>query len=203
MTTTLPDTATSPRVLKAGAVNAAPVLSLLGDDMAAQQQREAEAALAAAVAEAYQRGVGDGRAAAESDGVGAMPRVADAIAAATAGATAAAAEQVRSDTDALVATAVEVAAWMVGEQAMIDPSLLIDRIERALDGLAATTSLEIEVAPSQLQIVQQWAGADVEVVANAQLGPADAQIRAGAATADLTVAEAVRRAMAAVSESGR
>ena len=187
------DTAVAARVLKAATVRTSPVLTLLGEDQGEEQRRQVEAALA----DAYQRGVMDGREAAERDGAAAVPRLVEAITAATAGAAAAAADQVRADTAALLELATEIAAWMVGEQAAMDATILTTRLATALDGLVPTAPLAIEVAPAQAETVRAWAGPAATVTTNPSLGPGDAVLSAGAAVADLRLDEAVRRALAA------
>jgi flagellar biosynthesis/type III secretory pathway protein FliH len=193
----LPDTAVATRVLKAADVRTSPVVALLGTDQEEEARRQAQAELDAAVADAYRRGVADGRDAAEREGAGAVPRLVDAVAAAADGAATAAAAQVRADASSLLALAAEMAAWMVGEQAAADAAVLAARLEAALVGLAPTASLEIEVAPAQVDAIAAWAGSGATVVGNPSLGPGDALLRAGAASADLRLAEAVRRALSA------
>ena len=189
----MPESAVATRVLKAAAVRTSPVPALLGDDAAEEQRRQVEAV----VADAYQRGLADGRAAAEQDGVAAVPRLIDTITAAASRAAASAAEQVSVDTATLLELAAEVAAWMVGAQAAADPTLLTARLEAALDGLVPTAPLEIEVASRQAEAVRSWAGDAATVTENPSLGSGEALVRAGAASADLRLDEAVRRALAA------
>ena len=192
------DTALAPRVLKAGSARTSPLDAYLGHDAEAERRLQAQAELDAAVTDAYRRGMQDGRDAAVAEGTAAIPDLAAGIAAAVERVAIEAAAQVETDTSSLLAVAVEVATWMVGEQAAADPSVLTGRLTAALDGLGAAPEVEIEVAPVQVDAVQAWADRSVSVIANPALGPADALVRAGAAAADLRLDEAARRALEAL-----
>ena len=187
------------RVLKSAAVHAAPLVAFDADGGA---EEAALQELADALEGAYRQGVADGRAAADESGLAAVPRLVDAIAAATAAAADAAARQAATDVSTVMTVAAEVARWIVGEQAAADPSILLARLEAVLPALVASAPIEIDVAPAAADSVAGWAGRDVVVRPDPALGPGEALVRAGVATADLRLDVAIERALGALTGEG-
>ena len=189
-----------PRVLKAGDVRVAPVVHLAGDATAharAEDERRRE------IDEAYRAGLADGRRRAEEEGITAAARVEVELASATDLLRTVAAQQVAADAAAIAGTALEIARWILTREVSADTTAVIGRIEAAMAELTHAADVEIHVPPAHVGAVKAWA-TGVDVVADPSLAAGEARVTAGAATAELTFAEAFRRAAAALglSEDG-
>jgi flagellar biosynthesis/type III secretory pathway protein FliH len=148
--------------------------------------------------------VADGRRAAEADGLAAMPRVAAAIDQAVTGLGEALAERAAADADTLVGFATEIARWILGRELDSDPAAVLGRIEAALVGLSVNGRLIVRVAPEAVELVSRWAeGRDADVIGDPSLTPGEARLAGGAASADLTWAQAFSRVREAFALAGQ
>jgi flagellar assembly protein FliH len=185
------------RVLKAGAVRVSPI-EVLPDTDAVRAAAALEESRRLELEEAYRRGVADGGAQAEADGLAAAPRVAQAIERAAGELAAATAAQIATDASAIAGVAIEIARWILERELSTDVETTVARIESALAGLATTGRLEVSVAPALVDAVAKWAGSDTGVHADPALQPGEARLSSGSASADLTFDEAFRRAADAI-----
>ena len=174
----------SSRVLKAASVRVSTVV--LDDTSAAERQAELEAA--------YRAGIDEGRRQAEADGIGAVPKLADAVKKATVKLAKDVEARQATDVRGVIDAAIDMAGWVLGREPALDADAVIARIDSALATLRPTGRLVISVAPSLVPAVTEWLeGRDAEVIGDASLQPGEARVQAGDAGADLTFAQAFRR----------
>ena len=186
-------------VLKAERVR---VIDAAGAATAASRAAEAQAAEHRAdVDAAYQAGLVEGRRQAEADGIASVPRLADTVGKAAASVWEAVSRRKAEETEVVLATALEVARWIVGRELSSSPELLGERIEAALADLLPTGRLTLFVSPSQVDAINEWladTARDADVVADRTVSPGEARLEAGDASADLTFDTALARAREAL-----
>ena len=162
----------------------------------------AEAEHDAAVAAAYQAGLAAGRTAAlaevDAAGVAATERAARAVGTALE----ALRTEVAGTTDELLATAVEVARWVIGRDLLADSTSLLERLGDATVRLVSPENLVIAVAPRDVPLVTEWAAGRARVVGDPRLAPGEAKVTSQSSEAVVTIAQAIRRAQEALGIAG-
>jgi flagellar biosynthesis/type III secretory pathway protein FliH len=152
---------------------------------------------------AYERGLDDGRHAAESERAHAVLALQTAAQAAQR-ALAEHIERTRATTVSLaVDLATDLARWIVNDAIAADPTVLRRRIEQAVDAIADERTGRADgpsfvVAPCMVDLVKVWLGADATVEGDALLDPGELRIDAGHASLDATYDVALGRARAAL-----
>lgn len=161
----------------------------------------------AALAAAYDRGVADGRSAVEREGVASLTRLTCAAEQAVALFGQTLPEQLAADTDDLLAAAGEIAAWFLQRELEHDPTLLRPLVLAVLAEITPSdTPVRLEVSDGDLAATREWVrdsggelGLALNVCADPVLGPGEARVTAPLQRAEITVAEAMRRALRTLS----
>jgi flagellar assembly protein FliH len=164
-------------------------------DEAAQRREE----LAAAEEAGYRRGLADGRTATEADGLELLSSLPGLVGAAAAAADAAVAAVVDTAAQDMVAAALEIARWAVGQQVSADPELLLDVACNALREAGGIAGAQVYVSPDLFEASERWSSRfGVErpnVISDPSLGPASVRVRsASGGLAEVSVAALVARA---------
>lgn len=177
----MPELATRPRVLKS-----ADVL------VAATQAAAANEALA--VQAAYD----EGRRSAELEAIGRQAAAAERAAAAleTIARTIVAQHKATVDdtSKAVLAAAIDVAEWVLRHEIGASSKGLLARLDETAQCMLPGARTRIIVAPSELDVVTQWAAGndDIDVVADASVAAGDARVESDVARADVSVAAALK-----------
>ncbi len=162
-------------------------------ELAAEQERQA------AIAAAYAAGYDDGHAAATRDGADAAPRGAAALEQLLAVAAQQRAAAVDASSRAVLATAMDIAQWVLRHELGADSRSLLERLTAAATALLPGSTTTVTVSPHDEDAVRRWAaGRDVAVEVDPALGPGDAHLDSGAGKVDVTVAAALRIAAEAL-----
>lgn len=188
-------TDTAPRFLKAGSVQgvrdravARTAAALLAD----KQQQDA-------VAAAYARGLDEGRAAALAAGADAGPRIAAALEQLARTAARQQTEAVNVTSRAVLASAIDIAEWVLRQELGRDSRSILARLAEAANALLPSAQTTATVSPSDAAAVREWASnRDIQVVVDAHLAPGDARFDNGTGSVDVTVSAALRIAAEAM-----
>jgi flagellar biosynthesis/type III secretory pathway protein FliH len=183
------------RVLKAGNVHGLSRESSSRAAAATALEEERRAAISAA----YAAGYDDGRAAANREGADAAPRAAQALEALVRKESANRATEVDVTSRAVLASAVDIAEWVLRHELSTDSRSLLARLEQAALALMPSSTTKVTVSPHDEESVRCWAlNHDVEVFVDLSLSPGDARFGNGTGDADVTVAAALRIAAEAL-----
>ncbi|MGZ6825942.1 MAG: FliH/SctL family protein [Mycobacteriales bacterium] len=161
--------------------------------LAEEQQRQD------AVAAAYAAGLDDGRAAARAEGADAGPRIAAALEQLARTAAAQQTAAVDASSRAVLATAVDIAEWVLRHELAADSRSLLARLGDAASALLPSATTRATVSPADEPAVRAWAASrDLEVVVDPSLAPGDARYDNGTGRVEVTVAAALRIAAEAL-----
>jgi flagellar assembly protein FliH len=150
---------------------------------------------------AYARGLEEGRSAAAAERAHAVLSLQESARAA-AHALADHIERTRATMVSLsVDLATELAQWLVNDAIAVDPVLLRNRIDLAVDAIADERDARFVVAPCMVELVRDWLGADTDVDGDPALAPGELRIDAGHASLDATYTVALERARSALMRS--
>jgi flagellar biosynthesis/type III secretory pathway protein FliH len=174
------------RVLKADAIRLSDA-PLLGDAGEAERRQQIE--------DAYRAGLDDGRRAGEEAAGLALAQAATEVAAAVREAADRVAQQRAADAAAIAAIGFDVARWILGRELSDDVAAAVDRVQGILAELPDDV-VHVAVHPGLIEHIT----AD-GVEADASLAPGEARVELAHGTADLTFAEAFRRAADALGVS--
>jgi flagellar biosynthesis/type III secretory pathway protein FliH len=162
-------------------------------------ERLAQQELASAVAAAHAAGVEDGRRAAEQAAAGAATRAASALERLVALAEQSRAQAVDATSRAVLASAVDIAEWVLRHELSHSSRSLLDRLAASAQALLPSAASTLVVSPTDEAAVGEWAAQQhVEVAVDPSLAPGDARFDSGAGTVDVTVAAALRIAAEAL-----
>jgi flagellar biosynthesis/type III secretory pathway protein FliH len=183
------------RVLKAGNVHGVNSESSSRAAAATALEEERQAAISAA----YTAGYDDGRAAANREGAQAGPRAAQALEALVRMGSASRAAEVDATSRAVLASAVDIAEWVLRHELSTDSRSLLARLSQAALALMPSSATKVTVSSHDEESVRGWAmNHDVEVVVDLSLSAGDARFGNGTGAADVTVAAALRIAAEAL-----
>lgn len=161
--------------------------------LAEEQQRQD------AVAAAYAAGLDDGRAAAVAEGADAGPRIAAALEQLARTAAAQQSAAVDAASRAVLATAMDIAEWVLRHELAADTRSLLSRLSEAASALLPSATARATVSPADEPAVRAWAASrDLEVVVDPALAPGDARFDNGTGSVEVTVAAALRIAAEAL-----
>jgi flagellar biosynthesis/type III secretory pathway protein FliH len=199
-------------VIKSGGVRMHELATALGSSVAMEMlerdQLERDAARRAELDQAYQRGLADGRAAAETEGTGAIPALVASLERSAVELAAVVARRTETDGQALGDAAVDIADWVLGREIAAGRIDVVARIEQALVQLVPTATVTVHVAESLVESVRGWTknhasgGYAYTVAGDAALRPGEARISAGHGEADLTFAGALARVRSVLDADG-
>lgn len=147
-----------------------------------------------ALASAFAAGFDAGRAAALDEGAGATLRAAAALETLATQAARLHAEEVDVSSRAVLASALDLAEWVLRHELPGSSRSLLTRLGEASQALLPSPTTRIAVARSDAQAVRGWAAgrAGVEVVVDEALAPGDASFDTEAGSVDVSVAAALR-----------
>lgn len=155
--------------------------------LAAEQERQD------AVAAAYAAGLDDGRQKALDAGAAAAPRIAEALEDLAQCARAQQTDAVDVTSRAVLASAIDIAEWILRHELPQDSRSLLSRLGEAASALLPSAQARVVISAADEPTVRPWAqGRDVEVVVDARLLPGDARYDNGTGTVEVTVAAALR-----------
>ncbi len=159
----------------------------------AEQQRQD------AIAEAYAAGLDAGRAAAVAEGADAGPRIAAALERLATEAGHQQALTVDTTSRAVLASAIDIAEWVLRHELGADSRSVLTRLSDAAHALLPSATARATVSPYDEAAVRGWAaGKAIEVVVDAALAPGNAHFDNGAGSVDVTVSAALRIAAEAL-----
>ena len=183
------------KVLKAGDVTHARQAATVR----ATEELAAETARQDALAAAYAAGFDDGRSRALAEGAAAAPRIAAALEELARTAAAQRAAAVDASSRAVLATAMDIAEWVLRHELGTGSRSLLARLDEALHALLPGPTLRATVSPADEDAVRPWAQAHgVALQVDPQLGPGDAHFDNGTGSVEVTVAAALRIAAEAL-----
>jgi flagellar assembly protein FliH len=169
-------------------------------------EREANLALLAvekerqdAIAAAYAAGMDAGRDAALAASAAAGPRIAEALEQLAASARQHQVEAVDTTSRAVLASAIDIAEWILRHELPTDSRSLLARLGEAASALLPSPTARVVVGPADEPAVREWASMrDVELVVDPALAPGDARYDNGTGSVEVTVAAALRIAAEAL-----
>ena len=183
------------RVLKAGDVTHARQAAAVR----ATEELAAETARQDALAAAYAAGFDDGRARALAEGAAADQRIAAALEELARHGADQRAAAVDASSRAVLATAMDIAEWVLRHELGAGSRSLLARLDEALHALLPAPTLRATVAPADEDAVRRWAQAHgVELQVDPDLAPGDARFDNGTGSVEVTVAAALRIAAEAL-----
>jgi flagellar biosynthesis/type III secretory pathway protein FliH len=188
-------TSTAVRVLKARQVSFVQDAADERDreEVLAQITRDAE--LSAAYADGYAAALTQ----TERDGTAAGPRIAAALELIAESAGLQHAEAVDVTSRAVLASAVDIAEWVLRHELSASGTSVLIRLGEAAEALLPSPTLRAHVSPQDEAAVLPWAKArGVEVHVDAELSPGDARFDNGTGSVDVTVSAALRIATQAL-----
>ena len=152
-----------------------------------------------AIAAAYAAGLDAGRAAALAESAAAAPRIAEALEQLTAASRLHQTEAVDTTSRAVLASAIDIAEWILRHELPADSRSLVARLGEAASALLPSPTARVVVGPADEPAVREWAVLrGVELVVDATLAPGDARYDNGTGTVEVTVAAALRIAAEAL-----
>ena len=169
-------------------------------------EREAGLALLAAekerqdaIAAAYAAGMDAGRDAALAASAAAGPRIAEPLEQLAASARQHQVELVDTTSRAVLASAIDIAEWILRHELPADSRSLLARLGEAASALLPSPTARVVVGPADEPAVREWAVMrDVELVVDPSLAPGDARYDNGTGSVEVTVAAALRIAAEAL-----
>lgn len=169
-------------------------------------EREATLTLLAAekerqdlIAAAYAAGMDAGREAALAASAAAGPRIAEALEQLAVAAHQQQVEAVDTTSRAVLASAIDIAEWILRHELPADSRSLLARLGEAAGALLPSPTARVAVGPADEPAVREWATLrDVEVVVDHALAPGDARYDNGTGSVEVTVAAALRIAAEAL-----
>lgn len=181
--------------LKAGDVQAVRTESAVRSTAALLEEQERQDAIAGA----YARGLDDGRAEALAAGADAGPRVAAALEQLARTGALQRTEAVDATSRAVIASAVDIAEWVLRHELSDDSRSILARLSEASTALLPSTRTRAVVSPADEPTVRAWCEAhDIDIAVDASLAPGDARFDNGTGSVDVTVAAALRIAAEAL-----
>ena len=181
--------------LKAGDVLAVRTESVARStaELVAEQQRQD------AIAAAYAAGLDAGRTDALAQGADAGPRIAAALEQLARTGASQRTEAVDATSRAVVASAVDIAEWVLRHELSHDSRSILARLSEAATALLPSTRTRATISAADAGAVRGWCEShDIEVVVDANLAPGDARFDNGTGSVDVTVAAALRIAAEAL-----
>ncbi len=161
--------------------------------LAAEQERQD------AIAAAYAAGLDDGRAAAHAEGAAAAPRIAAALEQLAAAATVQQRDAVDASSRAVLATAIDIAEWILRHELANSSRSVLTRLGEAATALLPGPRARAVVSSHDEAAVRAWAdGRDLDVVVDPHLAAGDARFDNGTGSVEVTVAAALRIAAEAL-----
>ena len=152
-----------------------------------------------AIAAAYAAGLDDGRDQAHAAGAAATPRLAAALEQLLLVARETHSEAVDRTSRAVLASAVDIAEWILRHELPTDTRSILSRLSEAAAALLPSPRARVVVSPTDAEQVQAWARTrDLEVVVDPALPAGDALFHSGDGTVEVTVAAALRIAAEAL-----
>lgn len=152
-----------------------------------------------AVAGAYARGLDAGRAEALAQGADAGPRVAAALEQLARTGSLQRADAVDATSRAVIASAVDIAEWVLRHELSHDTRSILARLSEAASALLPSASTRAIVSPADEATVRAWCTTrDIELVVDPALNAGDARFDNGTGSVDVTVAAALRIAAEAL-----
>jgi flagellar biosynthesis/type III secretory pathway protein FliH len=147
-----------------------------------------------AVAEAFAAGHAAGREAALAEGAGAAVRGAAALEALVAAAQRLHAHEVDASSRAVLASALDLAEWVLRHELPASSRSLLARLGEAAHALLPSATTRVLVSPVDADAVRGWAAgrSGVEVVVDPALAAGDASLDTDAGSVDVSVAAALR-----------
>ncbi len=162
-------------------------------DLAAEQERQDS------IARAYAAGLDDGRAAAVAEGQAAGPRIAAALEELALAARAHQVAAVDTTSRAVLASAIDIAEWILRHELPADSRSVVTRLAEAAAALLPSPTARVVVSSHDEGAVRAWAsGRTVDVVVDPQLRAGDATFDNGTGSVEVTVAAALRIAAEAL-----
>ncbi len=159
----------------------------------AEQQRQD------AIAAAYAAGLDAGRAEALSRGADVGPRVAAALEDLARTGALQRTEVVDATSRAVIASAVDIAEWVLRHELSHDSRSILARLSDAAAALLPSTRTRAFLSVADEPTARPWCEQrDIEVVVDPQLAPGDARFDNGTGSVDVTVAAALRIAAEAL-----
>ncbi|MCW2599382.1 MAG: Flagellar assembly protein FliH [Frankiales bacterium] len=188
-------TSAAPRFLKAGDVKEVRNEAAARTAAALLAEKERQDTIAAA----YAAGLDDGRGAALAEGADAGPRIAAALEQLARTATTQRAAAVDVSSRAVLASAIDIAEWVLRHDLSKDSRSVLARLGAAAAAMLPSATTRATVSPHDEAAVRTWAdGLDIEIVVDPRLDPGDARFDNGTGTVDVTVAAALRIAAQAM-----
>jgi flagellar biosynthesis/type III secretory pathway protein FliH len=187
-----------PRLLKAGDVRAREVRVAEAAEVAAARASELEAARNAG----YEDGVRDARAAAETAGVAAGPRLAAALERLAAETARLDGAEIDATGDAVLTAALDIAGWILRTDPATSSAGLLDRLNEAARTLAPCSRTIVKVSGADLAAATEWAREGVEVNEDPRLSAGEAVLERADGRAALIFSDALRRAAATLGIEG-
>lgn len=188
-------TETASRFLKAGAVQGVRDDAVARTTAALIDEKQRQDAVAAA----YARGLDDGSRNALAAGADAGPRLAAALEQLVRTAGQQQTEAVNVTSRAVLASAIDIAEWVLRHELGQDSRSLLARLAEAAAALLPSAQATATVSPADAPAAREWAThRDIQVVVDAQLAPGDARFDNGTGSVDVTVSAALRIAAEAM-----
>lgn len=151
------------------------------------------------IAAAYARGLDDGHTAAEAAGLASGPRIAAALEQLARSAAEQQAVAIDVGSRAVLASAVDIAEWVLRHELTGDSRSVLARLAEAAAALLPSPTTRAVVSQHDASAVRAWAdGRGIEVVVDPHLAPGDARFDNGTGSVDVTVAAALRIAAEAL-----
>ena len=169
-------------------------------------EREANLALIAgekerqdAIAAAFAAGMDAGRDADLAASAAAAPRIADALEQLALAARQHQVDAVDTTSRAVLASAIDIAEWILRHELPADSRSLLARLGEAATALLPSSTTRVVVGPADEPAVREWAVLrDVELVVDPALAPGDARYDNGTGSVEVTVGAALRIAAEAL-----
>jgi flagellar biosynthesis/type III secretory pathway protein FliH len=188
-------TDTASRFLKAGSVQGVRDDAVARTAAALLDEKQRQDA----VAGAYARGLDEGRATALAAGADAGPRIAAALEQLAGTAAQQQTEAVNVTSRAVLASAIDIAEWVLRHELSRDSRSVLARLAEAATALLPSAQAIATVSPADLAAAQEWAtNRDIQVLVDAHLAPGDARFDNGTGSVDVTVSAALRIAAEAM-----
>lgn len=152
-----------------------------------------------AIAAAYAAGLDAGRASALAESAAAAPRIAEALEQLAQASRLHQTEAVDTTSRAVLASAIDIAEWILRHELPNDSRSLIARLGEAASALLPAPTARVVVGPADEPAVREWAQLrGVDLVVDPALAPGDARYDNGTGTVEVTVAAALRIAAEAL-----
>jgi flagellar biosynthesis/type III secretory pathway protein FliH len=188
-------TSAASRFLKAGSVQGVRDEAVARTTAALLEEKQRQDAVAAA----YARGLDEGRASALAAGADAGPRIAAALEQLARTAAQQQTEAVNVTSRAVLASAIDIAEWVLRHELGSDSRSVLARLSEAATALLPSAQTTATVSPADASAAHEWAATrDIQIVVDAHLAPGDARFDNGTGSVDVTVSAALRIAAEAM-----